>query len=235
MYLSIQAKKLLKKVQNGFYEANSQIPFSIDTVTLYHSATATQNTEIKKTFMLNIHQFTDISFNINNPENIVIKKLWIDNITYSDSVQNGSVFLTYKNPLEFGKIVNTNPQHIGSIDFSVLNTNIDTNFAVPYVYNNLSNPITFEFLHKNVVENFNTSTKNMTLEYNGKLLKETNVNLENISCNVSFDVNIIDINDNQYTSKLKIPIKLTNNNSSIYEGELLETVDVKSTSSFFRK
>lgn len=185
--------------------------------------------------MLNIHQFTDISFNINNPENIVIKKLWIDNITYSDSVQNDSVYLPYKNPLEFGKLVNTNPQHMESIDFSVLNTNIDTNFASPYVYNNLSNPITLEFLHKNVVENFNTGTRNMTLEYNGKLLKETNVNLENISCNLSFDVNIIDLNDNQYTCNVKVPINLTNNNSSIYEGELLETIDVRSTSPFFRK
>ena len=233
---SIYSNKVaFEKDIEQFHNLNSEGIFHIDSITLYHSATAKQNAEIKKTFVLDIYQFTDISFHITNIQNTIVKEFYIDNISYSLNWKNSNVNFSYKNPLEFGKLINFNTATTERIDFAVLDSSNDTNFSSPYVYNNLSSPITLEYVNKKVAENFNASLNNQSIEYNGKLLKIANINLDKISGNIYFNVNIMDTNNNFYTCRIRIPINLTNNNYAIYNGELLENINTKNLYSFLQK
>lgn len=231
--LSVQSIILaFEKDMENFYKLNSEKVFSIDEITLYHSANAKQNTSIKKSFALDIYQFTNISFYITNSKNTIIKEFYIDNISYSPTFENLNTAFIYKNPLEFGKLNNFNAKTSERIDFKVLDNSNNTDFSVPYVYHNLSNPITLEYVNLKVVENFNASTRNMSIEYNGNLLKVANVNLDKLSTNLYFNVNIVDIDNNFYTCRVHVPIVLTTNNYAIYNGELLENIDTKNSCVF---
>ena len=84
-----------EKDMTEFYALNSETLFSIDSITLYHSANAKQNTNIKKSFVLDIYQFTDISFQITNKKNLIIKDFYIDNITCSLASNNTSLGFIY--------------------------------------------------------------------------------------------------------------------------------------------
>lgn len=233
--VSIQSTKLaFEKEMENFYQLNSQKIFSIDSVTLYHSANAKQNTDIKKSFVLDIYQFTDISFYITNEKSTIIKEFYIDNISCIPTYENSDTVFVYKNPLEFGKLNHFNSNMSERIDFKVLDNNNDTNFSMPYVYNNLSNPITLEYVNQKIVENFNPTSRNISIEYNGKLLKAANVSLDKLSANLYFNINIIDVNNNSYTCRVHIPIALAKDDYAIYNGKLLENMDTKSLYSFFR-
>lgn len=233
--ISIQSTKIaFENDMENFYQLNSEKLFSIDKITLYHSASAKQNSDIKKSFLLDIYQFTDISFYITNKKNIIIKEFYIDNISCIPTYENFNIAFVYKNPLEFGRLNNFNSTMSERINFRVLDTNNDTDFSQPYVYYNLSNPITLEYIHQKVVENFNVGIQNTSIEYNGKLLRTANVKLDKLSANLYFNINIVDINNHSYTCRVHIPINLNNNNYAIYNGELLENINTKNLYSFFR-
>lgn len=231
----IQSTKVaFENDMENFYQLNSEKLFSIEKITLYHSATAKQNNNIKKSFLLDIYQFTDISFYITNDKNTIIKEFYIDNISCIPTYENFNAVFTYKNPLEFGKLNNFDNTTSERINFKVLDNNYDTDFSQPYVYYNLSNPITLEYIHQRAVENFNVGMQSTSIEYNGKLLKTANVKLDKLSANLYFNINIVDVNHNSYTCRVHIPIDLSKNNYAIYNGELLENIDTKNLYSFFR-
>ena len=218
-------KIIFENEMEKFYQLNSQKIFTIDEINLYNSANAKQNTDIKKSFILDIYQFTDISFYITNKKNIIVREFYIDNISCSTDSQNSNTVFIYKNPLEFGKLNKFDINMSERIDFKVLDNNANTDFSVPYVYNNLSNPITLEYINANVLENFNAGLNNVTIEYNGKLLRIANISPDRLNANIYFNINIFDINNNFYTCRVHIPIDLSKNNYSIYDGESLEKIN----------
>lgn len=207
-----------------FAALNSETLFEIDDITLYSSANGTPSADGNG--RIDISQFTDISFNIKNIKNRKIQELSIMNITFPTAPEIGIPTLVYKNPLEFGKLTNFDTETSDTIDFKALNSDQNINYAEPYVLNNLSNPITLEYVNNNVKSNFGISTSTTSLAYDGRLLKEANVNLANISCSISFHVQLVTSEGETYKCKVGIDIPLKLENTSIYDGNILETAEV---------
>ena len=59
-------------------ENNKDIVFEVEEVTLYSSASAKQSGNMK----LNIFGFTDISFYVSNPKNLIIKSVKLSNFNF---------------------------------------------------------------------------------------------------------------------------------------------------------
>lgn len=68
-------------------------------------------------------------------------------------LKHGTPAIAYKKPLEFGKLTNFDVEPAGEINFKVLDTEVQ-NYEMPYVYNNLSSPITLTYINKNVKTNY---------------------------------------------------------------------------------
>ena len=210
----------------AFEELNPKTLFSINKITLYNSSNATQNKDIKQGLSLDIHQYTDIAIDISNFENIEIKEFYINNISFSKKPDLGNPCLLYKNPLEFGKLITLNSkEETDSINFKVIdplkeNINFDENI----IYSNLSNPITLTYLNKNVRQGYSTINSS-TLIFDGTLLNSTKIDLEKLSCNFSFDINIKIQDDSEYICKVNIPITLKDKESTIYSGSFLQILE----------
>lgn len=207
-----------------FANLNSETVFEIDNITLYSSANATASSDGNG--RINISQFTDISFTVKNIKNKKIEEFSIADIDFTTLPELGTPAFTYKNPLEFGKLTNFNIVPCENIDFEVLNYDKNIDYSKPYVLNNLSNPITLEYVNQNVKSNFGLQASTPSRFYDGRLLKESNVNLSNIACRVSFRILILTSDGQSYSGKVIIDIPLKQENSSIYDGSILETNNV---------
>ena len=89
---------------------NTKTVFSIDKIYLYSSANAIENKERRAVWNLNLYQFTDMAFYINNRSNEEltyensVKELYIDDIKINGS-EIGEASLYYKNINDFGKSI----------------------------------------------------------------------------------------------------------------------------------
>lgn len=207
-----------------FEQLNSKTLFNIDNIILYSSASASNSVNSKS--KIDISQFTDISFTIQNIENRKIVDFYICDINFSKTPELGSPYLLYKNPLNFGKLENFEVTASDSIHFEVLNSDTDIDYAKPYVLNNLSNPITLEYINKNVKKDFSIPTSTSFLTYDGRLLKEANIDITKLNCSVSFRIIIVTANGEMHKCKIGITIPLKQNKTTIYDGNILANVGV---------
>lgn len=224
VYGNYKLKSEFERSVLEFANLNSETAFEIDNITLYSSASATASSDGNG--RIDISQFTDISFTVKNLKNKKIEEFSIVDISFSTLPELGTPTLTYKNPLEFGKLTNFDVASCENINFEVLNYDKDIDYSKPYVLNNLSNPITLEYINQNVKSNFGLQTSTTSRSYDGRLLKEANVNLSNIACRLSFHILILTSDGQSYNGKVIIDIPLKQENASIYDGSILETNNV---------
>lgn len=224
VYGNYKLKSEFERSVLEFANLNSETAFEIDNITLYSSASATASSDGNG--RIDISQFTDISFTVKNLKNKKIEEFSIVDISFSTLPELGTPTLTYKNPLEFGKLTNFDVASCENITFEVLNYDKDIDYSKPYVLNNLSNPITLEYINQNVKSNFGLQTSTTSRSYDGRLLKEANVNLSNIACRLSFHILILTSDGQSYNCKVIIDIPLKQENASIYDGSILETNNV---------
>lgn len=208
-------------------DQNENDIFSIQKIQLHSSANAVDNSKDHSLSNLNVSQYTDISIYINNSgssndltDENTIKKLYIDNISITPKTDMGTQYLNYKNANLFGKYYElTSPND--RIDFKILNTNKENennNYDEPVFYTDCSNPITLGYLNKDILTNYSVNDKNKTISYNGKVLKETNINLDNISSVLNFTIHIVNNLNQSFSYNMKLDIKLKDNSNSIYNG-----------------
>ena len=208
-------------------DQNENDIFSIEKIQLHSSANAIDNSKDHSLSNLNVSQYTDISIYINNSgssndltDENTIKKLYIDNISITPKTDMGTQYLNYKNANLFGKYYElTSPND--RIDFKILNTNKENennNYDEPVFYTDCSNPITLGYLNKDILTNYSVNDKNKTISYNGKVLKETNINLDNISSVLNFTIHIVNNLNQSFSYNMKLDIKLKDNSNSIYNG-----------------
>lgn len=224
VYGNYKLKSEFERSVLEFANLNSETAFEIDNITLYSSASATASSDGNG--RIDISQFTDISFTVKNLQNKKIEEFSIVDISFTTLPELGTPTLTYKNPLEFGKLTNFDVASCENINFEVLNYDKDIDYSKPYVLNNLSNPITLEYINQNVKSNFGLQTSTTSRSYDGRLLKEANVNLSNIACRLSFHILILTSDGQSYNGKVIIDIPLKQENASIYDGSILETNNV---------
>lgn len=209
-------------------DENETSVFNIQKVLLYSDANAIDNSEDHSLKNMSICQFTDLSIYLDNSssntelssENTV-KELYIDNINMTSKSDVGTKILNYKNPMNFGKYKNIKELDNGRIDFKVINTNQENesqNYSEPTFYTDCSNPITLGYLNKDIVTNYSVSDASKSISFNGKVLKEANVSLDDINYTLNFTIHIVNNLNQKFAYNMKLDVNLDDDNGGIYNG-----------------
>lgn len=209
-------------------DGNENTIFSIQKIVLYSSANAIDNSKNQSLSDMSISQYTDLSIYIDNSQSIsdmtdenTIKELYIDNIVITSDSDLGTKILNYKNPLRFGEYKELEQPNNNRIDFKIINTNEENennNYDDATFYTDCSNPITLGYLNKDILTNYSVSDNSKSVSFNGKVLKEANINLEDINYTLNFTIHIVNKLNQNFSYNMKLDINLDDDNGGIYNG-----------------
>lgn len=215
--------------------------FSVDKIVLYSSANATSNETTRNLWNINVYQFTDIAIYLNNNYNNflskknTIKELHIDNIEYSPLPEKGTPTLYYKSIKNFG-IANLEDKNLvhDKLDFKIIKSQdtLDTNTAS--FYETCQNPITLQFVNKDINLNAIIPNTGEALVFDGSLLSRTNIALNNIKTSISFNIHLTNNLDEKYVYNVNFDIPLEDNEHSIYEGNIKKEITEFSNNKFLK-
>lgn len=210
-----------------FSEQNEDTIFNVQKVLLYSSATAIDNSENRSLKDIAISQYTDLSIYIDNSQSgsdltdqNTIKELYIDNISINTKTDSGIKILNYKTPLDFGKYKEIE-QPNSRIDFKIINTNEEnenSTYEEPTFYTDCSNPITLGYLNKDFLTGYSVSENSKTVSFNGSVLKEANVNIDDINYTLNFSIHITNKLNQKFACNMSIDVDLNDENGGIYNG-----------------
>lgn len=222
-------------------EENESPIFSIQRILLYNSANAVDNSEDQSLSNMSISQFTDISIYIDNSQTVAdltdentIKELYIDNISITSKSENGTKILNYKNPLNFGKYQNIDEPEDDKIYFNIVNTNEENenhNYDEPTFYTDCSNPISLGFLNKDLLTNYSVSNDSSSVSFNGKVLQEAGMNLDDINYTLNFTIHIVNNLNQKFAYNMKLDVDL----DGIYDGYTYRGKNASGTQYYFFK
>ena len=121
------------------------------------------------------------------------------------------------------------------IEFAILNDG-DIDYSKPQLYTDCSNPITLEYVNNNIKENHIISDITNDIIYDGNILRRSGVVLSDISCTISFNVNIINYYDQRFVANvyIDIPLEDTNTGDNIYKGKFTKVLENTNFIKFFR-
>lgn len=209
-------------------EENENSVFNVQKLLIYSSATAIDNNENQSLQNMSISQYTDLAIFIDNTNYITelttentISQLYIDNIQIKTNADMGTQFLKYKNPLDFGKFKTFEDQSSDRIDFNIVNTNNENeshDYSQPTFYTDCSNPITLGYLNKDLLTNYSVSGDTTAVSFNGKVLKEANVNLKDINYTLSFRINIVNNLNEKFMYNMTLDMNLDGQDGGICNG-----------------
>lgn len=226
-------------------DENENTIFSVQKLLLYSSANAIDNSKDQSLSNLSICQYTDLSIYIDNLATVseltdenTVKELYIDNIVMTSNADKGNKLLNYKNPLDFGKFKMLNVAENNRIDFTIVNTNSENethDYSQPTFYTDCSNPITLGFINKDILTNYSVSQDSSTVSFNGKILQEANIPIEDINYTLNFTIHIVNNLNEKFSYNMSLDVDLNDDNGGIYNGYVYKG---KSTSgsqySFFK-
>ena len=224
-------------------EGNELAVFKISKILLFSSGNAIDNSSNRSLQNLDICQYTDISIYIDNTSSIsdlttqnTVKELWIDNINITTSNPGvGSPILNYKNPNSSGIFENLNLASNNRIDFNIINTNEQNetaDYSQPTFYTDCSNPISLGYINKGIVKNYSINDSTNSVIFNGKILEQTGVNLDDIGFNLKFDVHIKNYDDDLFVYHANMDIPLNTENKDILGGYLYQTRNSSDSSEY---
>lgn len=226
---------------NNFAKLNAKTVFSIDKIYMYSSAGATENKEDRPVWNLNINQYTDIALYINNRseqtlnyEN-AIKNIYIENIRFS-GFEQGKPSLYYKDINDFGKLSVRDENKIEDrLDFKVINDG-EINYSEAQIYADCLNPITVQYVNKDIKTNEIISDISTDVIYDGSLLRKTGVILSKINCVLAFDVIIFNFYNQKFIANvyIDIPLEDTDVGTTIYDGKFVKKLENTNLIKFFR-
>ena len=209
-------------------DENENAIFTIQKILLYSNANAIDNSEDQSLKDMSICQYSDISIYIDNTATIseltdenTIKQLYIDNIVTTSNADMGTKILNYKIALEFGKFKMLESLANNRIDFNIINTNSENennDYSNPTFYTDCSNPISLGYLNKDILKSYSVSKDSNTVTFNGKVLKEANINLEDINYTLTFKIHIVNNLNQKFVYNMKLDVNLDDANGGIYNG-----------------
>lgn len=209
-------------------DENENSIFSVQKLLLYSSANAIDNSEDQSLQNMSICQYTDLSIYIDNLETVsdltdenTVRELYIDNIVMTSNADRGNKLLNYKNPLDFGKFKMLQAPENNRIDFTIVNTNTENenhDYSKPTFYTDCSNPITLGFMNKDILTNYSVSQDSSTVSFNGKVLQEANIPIEDINYTLSFSIHIVNNLNQKFVYNMKLDVDLNDDNGGIYNG-----------------
>ena len=186
-------------------------------ILLYSSANAISNSKDQSLKDMSICQYTDLSIYIDNSQSSSeltdensVKELYIDYFVMTSNVDKGTKILNQENE--------------------------NHNYDEPTFYTDCSNPITLGYLNKDILTNYSVTDDSKSISFNGKVLKEANINLEDINYTLRFTIHIVNNLNQTFAYNMKLDVNLDDNNGGIYNGYIYKS---KSTSGneyrFFRE
>ena len=98
----------------------------------------------------------------------------------------------------------------------------------------MQNPLVIGYINKNIKDNFLVSNVNNNLKLDGSFLQVAKIPLNYVSCNISFDIHIINQLDEHFICNLNFPLYLKDDTSSIYDGSFYYELKNIENSSFYR-
>lgn len=209
-------------------EQNENPIFTVQRILLYNSANAIDNSDDLSLKDMSILQYTDISIYIDNLGTIsdltnenTVRELYIDNINIRPNKDIGNQLLNYKNPLSFGKYENLQLPENSRIDFNIINTNSENenhDYSTPTFYTDCSNPISLGYINKDIITNYSATKDSNTVSFNGKVLQEANINLDDISYNLGFRINIVNNLGQKFIYNMSLDVGLNDSNGGVYNG-----------------
>lgn len=214
--------------------------FNIQKISTYSSADAFNEEDNRSLQNMSISQYSDLSIYLDNSlsssditaEN-TISKLYIDNIKIETNSEKGSQVLNYKNFLDLGKYKDLSSTD--RIDFKIVRTNEEnenTDYNEPTFYTDCSNPITLGFLNKDIVTGYSVSSDSNSVSFNGKVLQEAGVNLDDIKCALSFTIHIVNNSGKKFAYNMNIDLDFNDDNGGIYNG-YINTTNTTSGEEFY--
>lgn len=227
-------------------DENENSIFNVQKILLYSSANVISNSKDQSLKDMSICQYTDLLIYIDNSQSSSeltdensVKELYIDNIVITSNVDKGTKILNYKNSFNVGKYTDIKQPENNRIDFKIINTNQENenhNYDEPTFYTDCSNPITLGYLNKDILTNYSVTDDSKSISFNGKVLKEANINLKDINYTLRFTIHIVNNLNQTFAYNMKLDVNLDDNNGGIYNGY---TYKSKSTSGneyrFFRE
>ena len=209
-------------------DENENSIFNVQKILLYSSANAISNSKDQSLKDMSICQYTDLSIYIDNSQSSSeltdensVKELYIDNIVMTSNVDKGTKILNYKNSFNVGKYTDIKQPENNRIDFKIINTNQENenhNYDEPTFYTDCSNPITLGYLNKDILTNYSVTDDSKSISFNGKVLKEANINLEDINYTLRFTIHIVNNLNQTFAYNMKLDVNLDDNNGGIYNG-----------------
>jgi hypothetical protein len=221
----------LKVTEKNKNKEQQKVIFNISEITLFSSASASQNNNDSVLWDLNMFQYTNIGIKVNTQNTMIgkqpkntIKKLFVDEIKVIDAPNIGNVSVHYKNPIEFASSQKNEENLLGSrLDFDVLDIKGTLEFVIPHIYTD-GGIIALQYLNSNITENFIINEPGQLISFDGSLLKRPNINLDDIRAKISININIINELNELYvrTLILDINLKSSDGQTSIYTGHFID-------------
>lgn len=209
--------------------------FLINKVHYYSTANAVSNTTNYQNpeWNLKVYQYTDIAIYLNRLDNYVTEKNYITNLEISNvkvnSPEKEEVF--YINPKLFGKSnLDLGTKIENNLEYNVINDknfNNEQNYNIPIYFQDCSNPITLRYL--NILnDNFKVSNEN-SLVYNGSLIRELGLDLNDLDSNLTFDLIVTTKDGKKRLKNIRLEIPFKNDNVNILDGDadIKENYDIE--------
>lgn len=232
--LELYYRNVDTKYAEEVYEKNKKTVFRISKIITYSGADAIDNSDNLQDF--NISQYSDLSISIDNQYEIeglteenTIKELYIDNFEIVLPKKIGTEQdLYYKNPYNLGKYRKLDYNKIGEkLNYDIIYNNNDNSqefYNSPVFYTDCSNPISLSYINNNIYTNYSVP-KNGSVSYDGRILQNIDINLEDIRPQISFRIHIKNNLNEEFICNVKLNITFENEEGSIYSGYFVEITE----------
>lgn len=216
-------KVLFEKDVLKIAEKNEESVFTINNITFFSSADSTSEIQSNSSLTLNnLYQYTDIAIFIqpvdkNLTYKNTLKKVFIDNINFVKSPNEGTPSLYYKNINGFATSKYQEDNRIDSNLYFNISSEENESLDKPLLYNNCANPITLCYINDKIKTDYTLPDAFSQITYDGSLLKKCGIPLSTITCAISFDIHITNNLDEEFICPIffEIPLELENRNLNL--------------------
>ena len=225
---AINNQNIINNSTQNNNQTSASNDFKIEKIITFSSSFGeNQNKDFQvDSWVLDINQYTDIGVYLSNPNNIIIKQLWINNLEYTIAPKLGTPTCYYTDALKFGTdTVLKEYEFNNTIEFNVINSDNQNNlinYESPTFFADCSTPICIKYLNS-IMKNF--TLKNTTqITQDGRLLNNIINDTKVLNAEISFNINIIDNEGNKYTNNVVVTIPTDN---LLTEGKITKINDYK--------
>ena len=208
-------------------EQNENPIFKIQKILIYSSANAIDKSENESLQDLSILQYSDIAITIDNTSTVydltnenTVKDLYIDNISITTGSDKGHQYVNYKSAFDFAKYKEIKELNGDKIEYNIVSTNDENNntdYTQPTFYADCSNPITLEYMNQDIITNYAASSDSNTISFNGKVLQEAGIDLNDINYSLNFTIHIVNNLNEEFICPVRLQVDLSGNDGGIYK------------------